>query len=222
VNIDRFTCTETKQDYYLTVCRLVSYKQVAPIVEAFNRNGRNLVIIGTGNELPKLQQIAKSNVQILGHQSNSTVAKYLANAKAFVYAACEDFGIVLLEAQACGTPVIAYGVGGATETVADIRIDPSVGTGILFPQQTPESIVAAVEVFESYQHRFRPECLRARAEGFAAANFRSQYLSLLERYTQQWRLPGAQSLPPPDRSSIEQRSLQLLQSGYPNFSSSDL
>jgi glycosyltransferase involved in cell wall biosynthesis len=187
VNIDRFTCNADKEDFYLTVCRLVSYKQVAPIVEAFNQNGKNLVVIGTGTELKKLQQIAKPNVRILGFQPNSVVQDYLARAKAFVYAACEDFGIVLVEAQACGTPVIAYGVGGAAETVLDIRFHPDDGTGILFPTQTTAAIVAAISTFETYAKQFQSEQIRTHAEGFAASVFRSRYLSLLDRYCQQWQ-----------------------------------
>ncbi len=187
VDIERFTCNAAKEDFYLIVSRLVSYKQVAPIVEAFNQNGRELVVIGTGPELQQLQQIAKSNVKILGYQSNSVVQDYLARAKAFVYAACEDFGIVLVEAQACGTPVIAYGVGGAAETVLDIRTHPSCGTGILFPAQTTPAILAAVATFETYERQFQPEAIRAHAESFAASVFRSRYLSLVDRYYHQWR-----------------------------------
>ena len=188
VNIDRFTCTADKEDFYLTVCRLVGYKQVAPIVEAFNLNGRNLVIIGTGTELQKLQQIAKPNVTILGYQPDTVVQDYLARARAFVYAACEDFGIVLVEAQACGTPVIAYGVGGAAETVLDIRAHPECGTGILFPAQTTAAILTAVATFETYHQQFQAERIRTHAESFAASVFRSQYLSLVDRYYHQWKL----------------------------------
>jgi glycosyltransferase involved in cell wall biosynthesis len=188
VNIDRFTCNPDKEDFYLTVCRLVGYKQVAAIVAAFNQNGKNLVVIGSGTELTKLQQIAKSNVTILGFQPNSVVQDYLARARAFVYAACEDFGIVLVEAQACGTPVIAYGVGGAAETVLDIRVHPTNGTGILFPTQTTAAIVAAVDMFETYADRFQAEQIRAHAESFAASVFRSQYLNLLDRYHREWKL----------------------------------
>ena len=188
VNIDRFTCTADKEDFYLTVCRLVGYKQVAPIVEAFNLNGKNLVVIGTGTELQKLQQIAKPNVTILGYQPDTVVQDYLARARAFVYAACEDFGIVLVEAQACGTPFIAYGVGGAAETVLDIRSHPECGTGILFPAQTTAAILTAVATFETYHQQFQAERIRTHAESFAASVFRSQYLSLVDRYYQQWEL----------------------------------
>jgi glycosyltransferase involved in cell wall biosynthesis len=187
VNIDRFTCNDQKEDFYLTVCRLVGYKQVALIVEAFNQNGKNLVIIGTGTELQKLQQIAKSNVSILSSQPNAVVQDYLSRARAFIYAACEDFGIVLVEAQACGTPVIAYGVGGAAETVLDIRSHPDCGTGILFETQTTAAIVSAVSVFETYHQQFQSEQIRAHAENFGVSVFQSQYLSLIDRYSQQWK-----------------------------------
>jgi glycosyltransferase involved in cell wall biosynthesis len=187
VNIDRFTCNPNKEDFYLTVCRLVGYKKVALIVEAFNQNGKNLVVIGTGTELQNLQQIAKPNVRILGSQSNLVVQDYLARAKAFVYTACEDFGIVLVEAMACGTPAIAYGIGGAAETVIDIRSEPDRGTGILFPAQTTAAIVAAVSTFETHQQQFSAEQIRLHAESFAAGVFRSEYLSLLDRYQRQWQ-----------------------------------
>jgi glycosyltransferase involved in cell wall biosynthesis len=187
VDVDSFTCNDRKDDFYLTVCRLVGYKQVEPIVAAFNQNGRNLVVIGAGTELQKLQQIAKSNVQILGFQPNSVVRDYLSRARAFVYAACEDFGIVLVEAQACGTPVIAYGVGGAAETVLDIRTHPAKGTGILFPAQTTAAIITAIDTFETYQQKFQADRLRTHAEGFASSVFRSQYQNLLDRYARQWQ-----------------------------------
>jgi glycosyltransferase involved in cell wall biosynthesis len=187
VDIDRFTYNADKEDFYLTVCRLVGYKQVAPIVEAFNQNGRNLIVIGTGTELQKLQQIAKPNVRILGFQTNAVVQDYLSRARAFVYAACEDFGIVLVEAQACGTPVIAYGVGGATETVLDIRSHPTHGTGILFPAQTTAAILSAIATFETYHQQFQSEQIRLHAEGFAASVFCSEYLGLLNRYYHQWK-----------------------------------
>jgi glycosyltransferase involved in cell wall biosynthesis len=186
-NIDRFSCTEQKEDFYLTVCRLVSYKQVALIVEAFNQNGRNLIVIGTGAELQKLKQIAKPNVQILGFQTDAVVQDYLARAKAFVYAACEDFGIVLVEAQACGTPVIAFGVGGAAETVLDIRVHPDCGTGILFPIQTVPAVITAISIFETYQGQFNPQRIRTHAESFANSVFQSQYLNLVDRYYHQWK-----------------------------------
>jgi glycosyltransferase involved in cell wall biosynthesis len=181
VDIDRFTCNPDKEDFYVTVSRLVDYKKVALIVEAFNQSGKNLIVIGTGAELPKLQQIARSNVKILGAQPNAVVQDYLSRAKAFVYAACEDFGIVLVEAQACGTPVIAYGMGGATETVLDIRAHPKVGTGILFPQQSTAAIIDAVSTFEAHRQGFRAENIRRHAEKFSISVFHDRYRSFIDR-----------------------------------------
>lgn len=112
VQVSQFPFQPQKSDYYLTVSRLVSYKKVNLIVEAFNRNGLPLVVIGDGAEFKKLKKIAKNNITFLGRVDQTTLKQYMAQAKAFVYAACEDFGIALVEAQACGTPVIAYAGGG--------------------------------------------------------------------------------------------------------------
>ena len=94
---------------------------------------------------------------------------------------------MLVEAQACGTPVIAYGLGGAAETVLDIRNYPDCGTGILFPTQTTAAILAAISTFETYHQQFQAEKIRAHAESFADSVFRSQYLSLLDRYYHRWK-----------------------------------
>ena len=117
VQVDQFPFQEQKSDYYVTVSRLVSYKKVGLIVEAFNRSGLPLVVIGDGSDMAQIKRIAQENITLLGSVDNATVKKYMSNAKAFVYAACEDFGIAIVEAQACGTPVIAYDGGGAKETV---------------------------------------------------------------------------------------------------------
>lgn len=181
VNIERFTFQEKKQDFYLTVSRLVSYKKVSSIVKAFNQLGRPLVVIGTGPELPQLRQLACHNVQILGQQPNAVVEQYMAQAKAFVYAACEDFGIALLEAQACGTPVIAYGAGGALETVRDIREYPDTGTGLFFGAQSELDLMEAVKTFETYEKIFNPEIARSQAAKFAPTIFEKRYLAFVDR-----------------------------------------
>ncbi len=178
VNIERFPFVEKKEDFYVTVSRLVPYKKVSLIVRAFNKLGKNLVVIGGGTELEELRAIAKPNVQILGRQPDETVEQYLSQAKAYVYAGCEDFGIVLVEAQACGTPVIAFGQGGARETVRDIRFDPS-GTGILFPEQSTKSLVEAVEQFEQAQEKISAEACLTQAQRFAANTFRQSYVEFV-------------------------------------------
>ena len=187
VNIERFSLMRQKQDFYVTVCRLVSYKNVSAIVQAFNQLGHTLIVIGTGPELDMIRQIAKPNVQLLGWQPASVVEKYMAQAKAFVYAACEDFGIALVEAQACGTPVIAYAAGGALETVLDIRQHPETGTGLFFPSQTAAAIVEAVEEFEQLQGKFGPEMARLRASQFAPEVFEQRYLAFVEHSYQEFQ-----------------------------------
>ncbi|AIE72836.1 MULTISPECIES: glycosyltransferase [unclassified Synechocystis] len=185
VNLDRFTYQEKKDDFFLTVCRLVSYKQVKLIVQAFNKLQLPLVVIGEGPDLPLLQELAKPNVQILGSQPNAVVEDYMARAKAFVYGACEDFGIALVEAQACGTPVIAFGRGGALETVVDYKKNPQTATGLWFDQQTVECLVQAVETFSNLSHHISPENCFLQANRFSSRIFQTSYLALLEKYCHQ-------------------------------------
>ncbi|MEW6491826.1 MAG: glycosyltransferase [Cyanobacteriota bacterium] len=187
VNIERFPFQTQKEDFYLTVSRLVSYKRVSLIVEAFNQLGRSLVVIGTGPELEALRKLAQPNVQVLGFQPDSVVEQYMTRAKAFVYAACEDFGIALVEAQACGTPVIAYGAGGALETVRDIRQHPDSATGLFFQPQSVEALIEAVETFEASKGSFNPEKARLNAAGFAPKVFGDRYQAFLEQCYQDYQ-----------------------------------
>ena len=181
VNIERFPLGEQKEDFYLTVSRLVSYKQVSLIVQAFNQLGRPLVVIGDGPELEAIGKLAGPNVQILGFQPDPVVEQYMAQAKAFVYAACEDFGIALVEAQACGTPVIAYGAGGALEIVRDIRQHPEGGTGLFFQTQSSAALIEAVKTFEASRGAFSAQRSRLNAAFFAPNMFSDRYLTFLER-----------------------------------------
>jgi glycosyltransferase involved in cell wall biosynthesis len=190
VNIERFRLREQKEDFYLTVSRLVSYKKVSLIVNAFNLMGKPLMVIGTGPELEQLRAIAQPNVQILGSQPNSVVEELMAAAKAFVYSACEDFGIALVEAQACGTPVIALGAGGALETVQDIRQYPQTGTGLLFSPQTEAALIEAVQTFETYQGQFDPVTVRSHALKFAPNIFQERYQSFVQQCIEQFNLNG--------------------------------
>ena len=112
---------------------------------------------------------------------NHIVKKYMARAKAFVYAACEDFGIALVEAQACGTPVIALGVGGALETVRDIRTHSDTGTGILFKIQTVGALLDAVEKFVDYQHLYNYEYIQIHANQFSHQIFAKRYLDFVNQ-----------------------------------------
>ncbi len=186
VNIERFPFQTQKEDFYLTVSRLVSYKQVSLIVQAFNQLGHPLIVIGDGPELEAIRKLAAPNVQVLGFCADSVVEQYMSQAKAFVYAAIEDFGIALVEAQACGTPVIAYGAGGALETVRDIRQHPDSGTGLFFLSQSSAALIEAVKTFEALKGAFSPERSRLNASQFTPKIFGDRYLTFLDRCTEDY------------------------------------
>ena len=186
INTEIFPFSAEKDDFYLTVSRLVSYKQVSLIVQAFNQIQKPLVIIGTGPEMTKIRQVAKSNIQLLGWQPDNVVQKYMNSAKGFVYAACEDFGMALVEAQACGTPVIAYGAGGALETVRDVRsAEPNTATGIFFREQTATALIEAIESFEACQGKFDPEYARLHAAQFDTKVFAQRYQEFVYHNSQE-------------------------------------
>lgn len=187
VRVEDFTPTERKDDFYVTVSRLVSYKRVDLIVDAFSAMpGRRLVVIGDGPEMNSLRERAGTNVSLLGWQTDAVVREHMAAARAFVFAAHEDFGISPVEAQACGTPVIAYGVGGAAETVRDVRwcTEP---TGLLFDKQTPRSLTDAVEEFERLQGQIGAEACRTWAEKFSEQNFRKKLTTLVTEAWDCWK-----------------------------------
>ncbi|WP_175803284.1 glycosyltransferase family 4 protein [Burkholderia ambifaria] len=186
VDVDGFSLNEVKDDFYLTASRMVPYKKIDLIVEAFSRTPeRKLVVIGDGPEMQKIRAKAGPNVEIMGYQPFAVLHDRMRRAKAFVFAAEEDFGISVVEAQACGTPVIAYGKGGALETVLEPRSHPN-PTGLFFDEQTPHAIVAAVDDFERAPQRFTPHACRANAERFSADTFRRRFLDYVEA-----ALPGA-------------------------------
>lgn len=186
VNTQRFSFHPDKQEFYLTVSRLVSYKKNELIVKTFNQLGKPLVVIGEGAELAQIRRLARSNIQVLGWQPDEVVEKYMAQAKAFVYAAYEDFGIAPVEAQACGTPVIAYGSGGTLETVKDLRHHAEQGTGILFPEQTEAALAEAVQAFEKHQGLLNPEVIRSHAASFSPEMFQQRYLAFVNQCQQEF------------------------------------
>ena len=185
VDVDRFKTLaierSQKDEFYLTVCRLVSYKKVGLIIEAFNQLKKPLIVIGTGSQLKEMRALAQPNIQVLGWQPAEIVEKYMAKAQAFVYAACEDFGIALVESQACGTPVIAYKQGGAVETVKDIQKFPQTGTGVFFPEQSVAAIIEAVETFDKYQSQITTEQCCSQADKFSQLSFHQSYQDFVEQ-----------------------------------------
>lgn len=187
VDINKFGFQPEKEDFYLTISRLVSYKQICLIIKAFNQLKKPLVIIGEGSQLEETRQLAEPHIKVLGWQPHDVVEQYITKAKAFVYAACEDFGIALVEAQACGTPAIAYGKGGALETVKDIRQHPKDGTGLLFDVQQPSALVEAVATFEQYQTKIDPENCRIQAARFSPTVFQQSYLKYIDDCYQEWK-----------------------------------
>lgn len=174
VDTERFHADRPRGDFYLTVSQLVSYKRMDIVVEALSRLDLPLVVIGEGPELAKLKRLAGPKVRFLGRQSDEVVADHLERCKAFVFAANEDFGIVPVEAQAAGAPVIAYGRGGATETVV-----PGV-SGLFFMEQTADSLVAAISRFESNPLTSTPLTRRAHAEAFSRSRFIEQFRKFVD------------------------------------------
>jgi glycosyltransferase involved in cell wall biosynthesis len=180
VDVEGFKLCENKEDFFLTASRMVPYKKIDLIVKAFSKMpDKKLVVIGEGPDYKKIKALATPNVILMGHTSFEILKSYMQRAKAFVFAAEEDFGIVPLEAQACGTPVIAYGKGGALETVKGIpHKNP---TGLFFRQQTVEALIEAVESFEAYVHGFNPLDCRENALRFSQEVFRERFVEFIEQ-----------------------------------------
>jgi glycosyltransferase involved in cell wall biosynthesis len=176
VDVDAFPLRQSKEGFYLAASRMVPYKRMPLIAEAFAAMpDRKLVIVGDGTELAKVKAAVGPNVEVLGYQSNDVLRDLMQRARAFVFAAEEDFGITPVEAMACGTPVIAFGRGGATETVSDGV------TGLFFRQQTVAAITDAVGRFERAQELFDPVAIRRHAEFFRPERFRAEFSALLDR-----------------------------------------
>lgn len=176
VDIEAFKLHVHKEDFYLTASRLVPYKRIDLIAEAFSKMpDKRLVIVGDGPDYKKIRKKAGPNVELLGYQPFRTIRDLMQRSRAFVFAAEEDFGIVPVEAQACGTPVIAYGKGGALETVIADK------TGVFFGSQNSDSLVRAVEEFEHLEKDFDPYEIRRNARRFSLYRFRSEFKNFIER-----------------------------------------
>ena len=173
VDTTRFVLGQAKEmgdEFFLVVSQLVPYKRVDLVVEAFNRCGRKLLVIGDGPERRKLEKRARPNIRFLGSQPRSAVVEAMQQCKAFVFAGEEDFGIVMVEAQACGRPVIAFGKGGACEIV-----EPGT-TGVLFEEQSADSLLGAIELSERLH--FDSSVIRASALRFDRQRFLREFSSL--------------------------------------------
>ncbi len=178
VDTERFSLVdsakEKKQDAYLLLGQLVRYKKADIAVDAFSQLGKKLIVIGVGEQLQELKKNAADNIEFLGWQQQEDIAMYLRTCRALVFPGIEDFGIVPLEAMASGTPVIAYGQGGALETVVDKK------TGVLFYEQTAEGLARAVTEFEKIESKFLADALVAHAAGFATPKFKQKIKAFID------------------------------------------
>jgi glycosyltransferase involved in cell wall biosynthesis len=174
VDVQNFQLEENKENYYVAASRLVPYKKIHLIVEAFNKMpSKKLKVIGEGPELSKIVKLANSNVEVLGKKNQSDMVKILQKSKALVFAADEDFGILPVEAQSCGTPVIALNKGGLKETVVDNE------TGVFFEKQKAADIVEAVNRFETL--KFDAKIIRKNAERFSKERFEKEFKEFVEQ-----------------------------------------
>ncbi len=179
VDTSRFTLHEAKEDFYLTASRMVPYKKIPLIVEAFAAMpDKRLVVIGTGPEMERVREVASANVTLMGYQSDEVLRQYMQRARAFVFAAEEDFGIAPIEAQACGTPVIAFARGGVLETIRGLEHEKP--TGVFYPEQSIDSIVAAVRTFETHRQRISASNCRSNAERFGGERFKQEIKAFVE------------------------------------------
>ena len=175
VDMSRFDWQQPRGDFYLTVSRFVPYKRLDLTVAAFNQLGLPLVVIGDGPDWERIKATAGQNIRFLGKQPDVVVTDYMQRCKGFVFPAEEDFGITPVEAQAAGAPVIAFGRGGVTETVLHGK------TGVLFSEQTVDSLVQAVKSFETGMYELKQNDLRQQAEKFSIERFQTQFRSCVEQ-----------------------------------------
>jgi len=179
VNTSYYLTSDEDRDFFLVVSRFVPYKRIDLAIEAFNELGWPLVIIGDGPERKRLEKMAKPNINFLGRQSDEIVREHYAKCRAFIFPGEEDFGITPVEAQSAGRPVIAYGKGGALDTVTDGV------TGILFKQQSKDSLVEALRKFETMS--FNKQRIREHALKFDVEKFKQKIKQYIEEKYQEHR-----------------------------------
>jgi glycosyltransferase involved in cell wall biosynthesis len=189
VAVEPFEWTLPREDFYLSLCRLVPYKRVDLVIEACNRTGLPLLVVGDGPERRRLEALAGPTVKLLGQRPDREVRELMGRCRAYVYAGLEDFGIAPVEAMAAGAPVIALGQGGLLDSVRCLQAGADEPTGLLFPDQNAASLAGALRHFEDQRlwRRLPAERQRAWAEEFAPARFRERLLGHLERRWEQHR-----------------------------------
>jgi glycosyltransferase involved in cell wall biosynthesis len=190
VDLKTFRLGGRQEPYYLIVSALVPYKRIEIGIRAFNEMRLPLKVVGEGPLRSRLERSARSNIEFLGWVDDSVLAELYASCQALVFPGEEDFGIVPLEAQACGRPVIAYAKGGVLETVIPATGNAESGgspTGIFFSEQTPQNLIKAVELYQRMQSRFAPEKIRDHAAQFSVQRFKDQILEYIQaRLGERW------------------------------------
>lgn len=181
VEISEFPFEETKDDYYVTASFLAPYKRTDLVISAFNgMPSKRLVVVGEGQQSKKLRALAGRNVTFTGYLSRSDYVRTIANARALVFAGCEDFGIALAEAQAAGTPLIAFHRGGASDIVRPLDV-ASRPTGLLFQEQSVSAVQEAVSYFEDRRYLISPTACHENARRFAPDRFRRELAAAIDR-----------------------------------------
>lgn len=190
VDLKKFRLGGRQEPYYLIVSALVPYKRIDIAIRAFNEMRLPLKVVGEGPLRSRLERSAGSNVEFLGWVDDSVLAALYGSCQALIFPGEEDFGIVPLEAQACGRPIIAYEKGGVLETVIPVTANTESGgspTGIFFSEQTPEALIKAVALYQGMQSRFEPKKIRDHAMQFSTALFRSQIHEYIQsRLGERW------------------------------------
>jgi glycosyltransferase involved in cell wall biosynthesis len=177
-----------REDYYITVGRLEPYKRMDLLVEAFRGLPSRLLVVGSGTQLQTLRRMAPENVAFLGYRDPAALAELLSRARAFLFAGREDFGIAPLEAQAAGTPVIAFGGGGAAETIRGLEHQRP--TGVLFPRQAVGEVVQAIATFERSSSMIQPAACQANARRFEVERFRAEFSAFVAEALVEWNKHG--------------------------------
>jgi glycosyltransferase involved in cell wall biosynthesis len=198
VDIDRFSPVDEKSDYFLLACRFVPYKRADIVVESFARNrSRRLIVVGDGPDRKRVHAVARNapNIEFRGTVSQPELIQLMQKARAFVFAAEEDFGIAMVEAQACGTPVIAFGRGGARDII--VSPDEPNPTGLLFSRQDPDAVSTAIDEFERFGPLIASTACRANAVRFSQDRFRRQIRSFVAELPEIKGSPFAAAHAPP-------------------------
>lgn len=185
VDVDSFSVSRKDDEFYIIVSALVPYKRIDLAVEAFNKTGKRLVVIGAGNVEKELRKRSKPNIEFMGHVDSTELKQFYSNCSAVIFPGEEDFGIVPVEAQACGKPVIAYGKGGVLETVIPLNTTNHNSTGIFFYQQTPQALIEAIEFFEKNKVKFVPEKIRQNSLRFSRDIFKKNIKAYIEEKLRQ-------------------------------------